>query len=113
MNYDTVKTETPARNTLLRPNRSAARQDRSNRHAYVMRYELTTHVRSAWLKCRPRWIEGNATFTIVESRTIISWPKQTTTRASQRLRSLTGGRVADLWIFIMPPLTNLPTWRSL
>ena len=30
------------------------------------------------MKCSSRWIEGSATFTIVASSTIISWPRQST-----------------------------------
>jgi hypothetical protein len=36
------------------------------------------------VKCRERWIDGSATFTIVASTTLISWAKHTTTRAIQR-----------------------------
>ncbi len=44
-----------------------------------------THGRSAAEKCRPRWIEGSATFTIVASSTTMNWARQAITRTSQRL----------------------------
>jgi hypothetical protein len=45
---------------------------------------LTTQVREDWLKCRSCWIDGSATFTIVASRTIISWARRTAMSAAQR-----------------------------
>src|ERR1700694_2191821 len=71
-----------------------------------MRYALTTQVRVAGVKWRSRWIDGSATLTIVASTMIISWPKQTTTRVSQRRQSLTGVSYTDRWIFILPPRRN-------
>src|SRR5439155_16329110 len=49
-----------------------------------MRYAFTTQARLDCAKPRSLWIEGNATFTIVASRTIISIPAHRTTRASHR-----------------------------
>src|SRR6059058_5173377 len=44
-----------------------------------------THCRSAFEKCRPRWIDGSATFTIVASKMTMNCARQTITRTSQRL----------------------------
>ena len=60
-----------------------------------------TQVRLPWLKWRSRWIDGSATFTIVVSSTIISWARQTTTRAIHR-RSLVGMDVGEEVRFIRP-----------
>ena len=81
-----VNSTRPARNTFLRPIRSPRRPASSRKPPNVSRYELTTHVRLAWLKPRSRWIEGSATFTIVASTAIMSWPRHTTTTAIQRRR---------------------------
>jgi hypothetical protein len=47
---------------------------------------LTTQASEVPEKCRLVLIVGSATFTIVESSTIISVPRQRTIRAIQRLR---------------------------
>jgi hypothetical protein len=82
-----VKIVTPARNIRLRPNKSPRRPASRRKLPKVTRKALTTQVSSPWVKCRSRWMAGRATFTIVTSRTIISWARQTTARASQRRRS--------------------------
>ena len=46
-----------------------------------------THARFACEKPRSRCIDGSATFTIVASSTIISWPMQTTASVTHRRRS--------------------------
>src|SRR6267143_4298595 len=79
-----VNSSTPARNTFRRPIRSPNLPATSRKLAYEIRYELTTQVRTACENLRSCCIEGSATLTMVESSTIISWPKHTTTRATQR-----------------------------
>ena len=79
-----VKTTRPARKTRLRPARSPSRPASSSRLPKVTRKPLTTQVRSDWLKPRSCWMAGSATFTIVASRTIISWAKQTMISVAQR-----------------------------
>jgi len=46
-----------------------------------------TQVRFPWVKWRSCWIDGNATFTIVVSSTIISCAMHTTRSDIQRRRS--------------------------
>src|SRR5450755_1360539 len=82
-----VNSVTPKRNTRLRPIRSPSRPASSRKLPNVTRKALMTQVRLPWVKWRSRWIAGSATFTIVVSRTIMSWARQTTTRAIQRRRS--------------------------
>ncbi len=49
------------------------------------------------MKCRSCWIDGSATFTIVASSTIISWPRHRIASAIQRRRS----DAADWsWVFV-------------
>ena len=96
-----VKMTSPARNTRLRPSRSPSRPASSRKLPKVTRKALTTQVRLPWLKCRSCWIDGNATFTIVVSSTIMSWARQTTTRAIHR-RSLVGMDVGVGVRFIRP-----------
>ena len=89
----TVKTTRPERNTRRRPSRSPSRPASRSRLPKVTRKPLTTHVRSAWLKCRSCWIDGRATFTIVTSSTIISCAKQTMSSVAHRRRSSDGLRI--------------------
>lgn len=49
---------------------------------------LTTQAREASENPRSARIDGNATFTIVPSRTIIKSPRHSTSSASHRLRSV-------------------------
>ena len=51
---------------------------------------MTTQARLDWEKPRSAWIDGSATLTIVMSRTIISIPVHSTTKAIQRERSVMG-----------------------
>src|ERR1700742_5061795 len=83
----TVNSVTPRRNTRLRPKRSPSRPASSRKLPNVTRNALTTHVRLPCVKPRSCWMDGSATFTIVESSTIMSCARQTTTSASQRRRS--------------------------
>ena len=59
-----------------------------------------TQVRSAGLKCSARWIEGRATLTIVASTMLISWARQTTTRAIQRALAEVRRALNDIQIII-------------
>src|SRR3954463_63698 len=57
---------------------------------------------------RSVWIEGSATFTIVESRTIIRNPTQRTTSANQRLSGCTANRsVIDRTVANDPEVDDL------
>ena len=71
-----------------------------------------TQVRLPWEKCRSCWIEGSATFTIVASSTIISWPRQSTASAIQRRRSLRcdlgRGASARVRVAASPAATSRP-----
>ena len=60
-----------------------------------------THARLACEKPKSRWSDGNATFTIVASSTIISWPRHRTASAIQRRRS----RVAS-------PASSAASWEA-
>src|SRR4051794_580122 len=96
-----VKTTSPAWKTRLRPARSPRRPASRSRLPKVMRKASTTQVRPDWLKWRSRWMAGSATFTIVTSRTIISWARQTTMSAAQRRRSM-GGEGAGATVMQVP-----------
>jgi hypothetical protein len=85
-----VNTASPVRNTSRRPARSPSRPASSSSPANAIRYALTTQASPAWVNPRSAWMDGSATFTIVMSRTIISIPVHSTTRAIQRLRSFIG-----------------------
>jgi hypothetical protein len=67
-----VNTETPARNTSLRPNRSPARDARSMKPPKAMRYPSTTHCWSVTDRPRSAFMSGSATLTIDESRIVIA-----------------------------------------
>ncbi|CFO35069.1 Uncharacterised protein [Bordetella pertussis] len=77
---------------------------------------MTTHTSDASVKPRSALMDGRATLTMVVSSTIISTPRHSTMRASQRLRSsrvwgmdaIPGGQ-----LFIWPPLIiHAVPWRS-
>jgi hypothetical protein len=74
----TVKKEMPIRKRRLCPKRSPSRPPSSRNPPKVSRYALTTQARDVWEKFKSSRIEGSATFTIVESRTIIKSPRQRT-----------------------------------
>src|SRR3954447_15623868 len=99
-----VKRARPSRKTFLRPARSPRRPAISRKLAKAIMYAFTTHVRSAWEKCRSRWMDGSATFTIVASTTIISCPRQTTASATQRRReALSASWIVTIsWTISMP-----------
>ena len=75
----------PARNIRVRPIRSASRPPSSRKLPNAIRYAFGTQVSDEAEKSRSVLIAGSATATIVASRIIMSWPRQTTARASQRL----------------------------
>src|SRR6478735_10034411 len=71
----------------LRPNMSPSRPARSRNEPNEIRYALTSQVSEVWLNLRSSSMAGNATFTIVPSRMIMSVPTQTVISAAQRRRS--------------------------
>ena len=76
---------TPTMNRRLRPSRSPARPPSSRKPPKTSVYALTTHCKLDGEKCRPRWIEGSATFTTVASSTTMNCARHAITRISQRL----------------------------
>src|SRR5215471_13656426 len=67
-----------------RPTRSDSRPPSSSSPPKASEYAVTTHCRSALENPSARWAEGSAMFTIVASRTTISWASPTTPRTHQR-----------------------------
>ena len=63
-----------------------SRPPSSSRLPNASAYAVTTHCRSTVAKCSDRCADGSATFTIVRSRTIMSWAIATVARTRQRLR---------------------------
>jgi hypothetical protein len=66
------------------PNRSPNRPDSNKNPPKVNKYALTTHANAACENPRSVWIDGNATFTMLESNTIIKSPRHNTYNASHR-----------------------------
>ena len=98
----TVNSAMPAKNVRRRPSRSPARAPSSSRPPKVRAYALITHERLAVLKPRLAWILGRATFTMVASRTTMSWQTRMTAstncgRDTREAGAWTGERV---WIDI-------------
>ena len=87
-----AKPTSPVMNIALRPIRSASLPPSSSRLPNASAYAVTTHCRSARVKCRSRCADGSAMFMIVASSTIISWAIAITARISHRLPS--GGSIA-------------------
>ena len=83
----TAKPARPTMKVTLRPARSASRPPSSSRLPNASAYAVTTHCLSTVAKCSDRCADGSATFTIVRSRTIMSWATATVARISQRLRA--------------------------
>ena len=75
----------PMMNSRFRPTRSAARPPSMRKPPKVSVYPLTIHCRLEGEKCRERWIDGSATFTMVASRMTMNWARPTMTRTSQGL----------------------------
>jgi MFS family permease len=69
--YAIVKRPIPNRNSLRGPYRSPSRPPRSSRPPNVSVYALITHASESSVKPRSARIDGNATFTIVASSTIM------------------------------------------
>ena len=86
-----VKTVTPARNTLLAPIRSPSRPANRSRPPKATRKAFTTQGSPVGLNPRSRWMVGSATFTTVPSRITMSWVADSTVRASQRLPACPAG----------------------
>ena len=81
-----VKTATPERNSLRRPNRSASRPDTTRKAANTMLYALKIHDRVDSVEsANERWIDGNAIFTIVESTNSMNTPSEATASTACRL----------------------------
>ena len=82
-----VKMARPIRKMRRWPIRSPSLPASSSRPPNAIRYAFTTHARLPCVKPRSSLIVGSATFTIVESSTIMSNPPQRTYSASHRCRS--------------------------
>jgi hypothetical protein len=82
----TTKTISPIRNIRAWPNRSASLPPSSRNPPKATAYPLISHCSVDVPMCRPVWIEGSATLTMVKSSTIISWAIPTTPRTNQRRR---------------------------
>src|SRR5215211_261320 len=82
-----VKSVIPTRNSRRYPKRSPNRPPSRRKPPNVSRYAFTTQASEVSEKPRSSLIDGSATFTIVESKTIIRSPRQRTTSASHRRRS--------------------------
>ena len=93
-----VKTTIPMRKRRRWPKRSPRRPPSKRKPPKVIRYALTTQASDAWENPRSSRIDGNATPTIVTSRTIIRSPRQRTTRASQRERESIVMSVFSSWV---------------
>src|SRR5215469_10082456 len=76
----------PAMNTRRRPRMSPARPPSSRKPPKVSAYALTTHSRPEPEKPSACWMWGRATFTMVASRTTMSWAVAMTSRARPRWR---------------------------
>ncbi len=74
----------PTRNVRRCPNMSPARPPSSNSPPNASAYAVTTHCRPVDENARPCWISGSAMFTMVESRTTISWAAAMTVRTRPR-----------------------------
>src|SRR5215471_18124082 len=79
-----AKPTSPMISIRRRPTRSDSRPPSSRRPPKASEYAVTTHCRSALENPRSCWAEGSAMFTIVASRTTISWASPTTPRIHQR-----------------------------
>ncbi len=80
------------------PTRSDSRPPSSSSPPKASEYAVTTHCRSALENASARWAEGSAMFTIVASRTTISWASPTTARTHQRRAgppAVTAGRACS------------------
>src|SRR5580765_2177413 len=82
------KTMTPTVNIRRRPKRSPSRPPSMSRLPKARAYAVTTHCRPASEKPRSVWMWGRAMFTIVPSRTIMSWALAMTMSARRRPRDL-------------------------
>ncbi len=74
----------PTTKVRLRPKMSPIRPPSNSRLPKASAYAVITHWRLSSEKPRSAWAEGSAMFTIVASRTTISWASPSTARISQR-----------------------------
>ena len=72
-----VKMTSPMLNSRFRPYRSASTPEVSSSEASVSAYASRTHCTSLKLACRPAWIAGWATMTIVTSSSSMNVPVHT------------------------------------
>jgi hypothetical protein len=77
-----AKPTRPARNVVLRPSKSASFPPANRRLPNAKLYAVTTHCRSAVVKCNARCADGNAMFITVRSSTTMSCAMPITPRAS-------------------------------
>src|SRR5436309_1602812 len=82
------KTVTPNRNMRRRPKMSPSRPPVTSSTAKVSVYALTVHSSAEVVACRPRWIEGSATFTTVLSSMIMNSAKHIAPSGHQRAQRL-------------------------
>ncbi len=71
-------------NTRFRPNTSPSLPPSSSSPPNASAYAVTIHWRESLEKPRACWADGRAMFTIVASRTTISWASPMTARIIQR-----------------------------
>src|SRR3954462_15758767 len=80
----------PVRKTRLRPHRSPRRPPAMSRPPKARLYAVITHCRLASENCRSAWACGRAMFTMVASRTTISWAMPMKANAFHRCGSGAG-----------------------
>jgi hypothetical protein len=80
-----VNTAVPARNSSLRPYRSASRPPASSMLANTSTSALATHSSPPRDSRRSRWIDGSATFTTVLSSEVMNVARPTAASASRGL----------------------------
>ena len=88
-----AKPTRPMRNMRRRPNMSERRPPSSSRLPKASAYAVTTHWRSLSLKPRSACADGMAMFTMVASRTTISWASATVASTHQRCLPSGGAEV--------------------
>jgi hypothetical protein len=104
------KSTIPAPNTRLRPITSPARPPNSMKPPKISVYIMITRCRLDAPRCRPRWIDGSATLTIVASRTTMNCATHTMTTTSHGLLLSAVPSIAlmgVLSVLLTPPSTTL------
>ncbi len=92
----------PMRKARRRPNLSASRPPSSSRLPKVIAYEVTTHCRWSSENPRSAWAEGRAMFTMVASRTTMSWARPMTARIHHRRGSGCAAVVGTAGVVLVP-----------